>query len=331
MSTSGRLTRFGVALCGLLIVATAGAKNDSRPAFDHVFVVVLENRSFDDALFGPTPFIRELARTQGLATWYFGVAHPSLPNYLAMIAGDDFDIRDNAPSCLASGLAKDAPCHAPVHETLADQLEARGLTWAFYGGGLPEPGSLVVEAPHGPAGALYAQKHNPFAYFRQIVGNSARRARIKPLDALAPDLTTAPPNFALIVPDQCEDGHGLAACPDQTDLAGRSDAALRRIVTMIRGAKHWSDRSAIFVTFDEGLPPQGLAGAPRHMGCCSDASGGHHIATIVVSKCGGPRRSAAELDHYSLLATIEDGFGLPRLGKAASAVTMADLAGRECP
>lgn len=298
-----------------------------RPSFDHVYVIVLENHSFDDALFGPAPFLRRLAQTQGLATFYFGVTHPSLPNYLATIAGDDFGIRANRPSCFASDLPDKAACLAPQGRTIVDQLEEKGFTWALYAEDLPQAGSLVMEAPSGESRALYVQKHNPFVYFSQIVGKAERRARMKPLADLGKDLSASPPNFAFIVPNQCNDGHGLAACPDASDLAARFDRFIETTVQKIRSSPAWTGRSAIFITFDEGLPPRG--GGPKYAGCCGDA-GGHHVATIVVSKCGKPVRSAKTLDHYSLLATIEDGFGLPRLAKAAGAETLSELVGGYC-
>jgi hypothetical protein len=69
---------------------------------------VLENHDFEDALDGETsPFLLDLSRSQGLAAHYSGVTHPSLPNYLAMLGGDEFGIRDDAPSCFAE--ESDAP------------------------------------------------------------------------------------------------------------------------------------------------------------------------------------------------------------------------------
>ena len=315
-----------VSLCALTPLVSR-AETEQKPSFDHVYVIVLENHSFDDALFGPASFLRGLAQKQGLATFYFGVTHPSLPNYLAMVAGDDFGIRANRPSCFASDLPDKAACHAPEGRTIVDQLEEKGLTWALYAGDLPQTGSLVMEAPSGESRALYVQKHNPFAYFRQIAGNAARRAMMKPLGDLDKDLSASPPNFAFIVPNQCNDGHGLAVCPDASDLATRFDRFAETIVEKIRSSRAWTGRSAIFITFDEGLPPR--SGGPKYAGCCGD-SGGHHVATIVVSKCGKPVRSAKALDHYSLLATIEDGFGLPRLAKAADADTLSELVGDRC-
>ncbi len=70
------------------------------------------------------------------------------------------------------------------------------------------------------------------------------------------------------------------------------------------------------VTFDEGERTH-FADAP--VSDYSRAVGGaeNHIATVVATLCGSPRKDATRYDHFSLLATIEDGFGLPRLRKSA--------------
>jgi phosphatidylinositol-3-phosphatase len=323
----GRTRRIAAAIGLAVSIAISTVATAGQRALDHVYLIVLENHSFDDALFGPTPFLRHLAQTQGLATYYFGVAHPSLPNYLAMVAGDDFGVRDDSPSCFAEDRYKATPCHGFDSETIVDQLERKGLTWAYYGEDLPRPGSLAIAAPNEEA--LYAQKHNPFAYFRRIATSASRRNKMKPLGSLRDDLASAPPNFSFIVPNQCNDGHGLASCQDQTELDKKLDRFVAETVDMIRGSKFWSNRSAIIITFDEGVPPRGVSGGPASVGCCGP-DGGHHIATLVVTKCGAPKRSARTTNHYSLLATLEDGFGLPRLAKAARAQTMWDLFGSAC-
>jgi phospholipase C len=325
----------GAFLAGLqlAILAQGAPAGVGARTFDHVYVIVLENRSFDDALYGPSPYLRMLSRTQGLATYYFGVSHPSLPNYIAMIAGDDFGIRENRPSCFASNLAPLEACHAFKGETLVDQLEAKGLTWALYAEDLPAPGSLVSESPAGEQNALYVQKHNPFAFFETIAKNPLRLRNMKPLDTLERDLATGPPSFSLIVPNQCNDGHGVSTCTDPSDLVGRYDRFVRKIIDEIRASPHWTDRSAIVVTFDEGVPPNGVSGVPHFIDrrrIDDGENGGHHVLTIVVSKCGAPIRSAKALNHYSLLATIEDGFGVSRLRKAAAAETMSELFVQAC-
>ena len=108
----------------------ASARAETR--FDHVYVILLENHGFDDALYnGPSPFMRQLAQEQGVATYYFGVAHPSLPNYLALIGGDEFGIRDDRPSCFASDIAPSTPCNKIAGDSLVGQLKDAGLSFAI--------------------------------------------------------------------------------------------------------------------------------------------------------------------------------------------------------
>ena len=298
--------------------------------FDHVTVIVLENHGFDDALYnGPSPFMRQLAQEQGLATLYFGVAHPSLPNYLALIGGDDFGVRDDRPSCFAADIAPSTACNKIAGDSLVGQLKAAGLSFAIYAESLPETGSLVTIAPGGDEGALYAQKHNPVPYFEKLATDSDARGLIKPYSALAADLATTAPSVSLIVPNQCHDGHGLPNCRNREQLIADYDAFVRDAVNAIRASKNWTSRSAIVITFDEGANRR-YAEAPVSDIARNAGGADNHIATIVVTRCGAPSRDATRYDHFSLLATIEDGLGLPRLRKAAAARTMDALFADRC-
>ncbi len=277
------------------------------PRFDHVYIIVLENHGFDDALYnGPSPFLRQLSQEQGLATLYFGVAHPSLPNYLALIGGDDFGIRDDRASCFASDIAPSTACNRIAGDSLVGQLTNAGLTFAIYAENLPATGSLVSVAPRGVGEALYAQKHNPVAYFEKLATDPAARALMRPYDALAQDLAAASaPNVALIVPNQCHDGHGLPICRDRDRLIADYDAFVRDIVEKIRASQNWTPRSAIVITFDEGAHTL-YADAPASDIARRAAGVDNHIATVVVTRCGAPTQDATRYDHFSLLATIED-------------------------
>lgn len=301
------------------------------PLFDHVFVIVLENHGFDDSFAnGPSPFMRELAESQGLATHYFGIVHPSLPNYLALIGGDDFGIRNDRPSCFASDLSDAAACNKVGGDSLVGQLRRAGLSFAIYAEDLPQAGSLVVTAPNGPSGALYAQKHNPVPYFDDLARDPSLLSQMKPYSDFAADLASGPPSVAFIVPNQCHDGHGLPVCRDRDRLIADYDSFVREAVTAIRASKAWTRHSAIVVTFDEGArslyPDAPLSGPARRA-----AGADNHIATIVVTRCGAPIRDAGRYDHFSLLATIQDGFGLPRLRKSAQAAPMRALFEDRCP
>jgi hypothetical protein len=317
-----RLSLFPImcfALVGLLC-GRASAAEQTAIRFDHVYVIVLENHDFDEALNGGfSPFLQELAGSQGLATRYYGVTHPSLPNYLAMIGGDDFSVNDDNPSCFASDLTPGKACHKVLGESLVDQLESAGLTFALYAQGLPAAGDLSQGQPPYP-NALYAQKHNPFAYFEEIVRSKARLQRLKPLSTLSADLAGAAPNFVFIVPDQCHDGHGLPTCDDPVRLTRDYDQFVEQTVKTILASPNWTRNSAVVVTFDEGEVHKGARNADEN----------NRIATVVVTKCGAPLVSSKRFDHYALLATIEDGFGLPRLRRAKEAPTMMDLFSRPC-
>ena len=218
--------------------------HDQHERLDHIFYIMMENHGTDQII-GNTadaPALNALANRYGLATNYFGVTHPSLPNYLAAISGDHQGIWDDCkagadvtcapeefvpdsgdatatvlltPAQVASGSTKP---HLFDGANLVDQLEARRLTWKAYMQSIPGVGSTVEYAPVDVvAGAdvprkLYAQKHDPFMYFSDIRNNSQRMQRIVPFDDLAHDLMTGEvPNFVWISPDQCHDMHGISA------------------------------------------------------------------------------------------------------------------------
>jgi acid phosphatase len=105
------------------------------------------------------PFLTQLAQTNRLATLAFGVTHPSLPNYLSLIAGNSFGVHDDNGSCYAR--PRPRGCHSFAKKNLVDSLEAAGISWALYNESMPRDGFLGQRYP--PKGdGLYRQKHNPF-------------------------------------------------------------------------------------------------------------------------------------------------------------------------
>jgi phospholipase C len=138
--------------------AVAGAEdNDNRSRdFDRVIVIVMENHGFDNVIgaLDPrdatgskliTPFITQLALNSGLATYYFGVTHPSLPNYLSMIAGDFFGVQDDNDSCFNRNHGVN--CHGFDVPNLIDQLEAHRLSWESLQQSMPSIGFLGSRFP----------------------------------------------------------------------------------------------------------------------------------------------------------------------------------------
>src|SRR5262245_46342207 len=96
----------------LALVRPSLATSNSTPAFSHVFEIVLENHEASSIIGSSSaPYINSLAQKYGLATNYYGIRHPSLPNYLALIGGDTFGITSDCRTCFVN---------AP---NLVDQLE----------------------------------------------------------------------------------------------------------------------------------------------------------------------------------------------------------------
>jgi phosphatidylinositol-3-phosphatase len=330
---------------------TSGKKDGSGKNVKHVFVIVLENHSqqgiLNDANASTNnPFLLSLAHQNAVAGQYFGVTHPSEPNYVAMISGSNWWINN------------DNPANRYDHTNLVDQLEKAHKTWGAYMEAMPDDKT----ADYWPASSnpLYASKHNPFVLFNDIRSSAKRMANVKPYTALATDLqkSETTPNFAFIVPDQCNDmhggvytavdGHPETPCPygstndDANDAAlkQKADAFVKTAVQAIQASPSWKDgQDAIFVVADEGdytgNKPNGGWDSPA--GCCDSPilpagaadvnsawpggvyGGGLVPAVVVVNKGGktGGFVSTTPYNHYSLLATVEQLWGLPKLAYAA--------------
>jgi phosphatidylinositol-3-phosphatase len=280
-------------LCAVLL-AGCGAAPAGRPlavgapgtlpasAHSHVVVVVMENAEYGEIIGNrAAPYVNRLARRYGLATDSHAITHPSLPNYLALTSGSTQGIESDCTSCAVS---------AP---NIVDQLEAAGVSWRAYLEGVPGP------CYTGAGSGGYAKKHNPFAYYRDISGSPARCRKLVGFGALAADLRSgALPTFAWLSPNLCDDGHDCATATADHFLARTIPLLLREL----------GPHGFLVLTWDEGTGDSG---------CCGAAHGGH-IATIVAGpdvRPGG--RERVPLDHYGVLATIEDALGLPRLAGAA--------------
>lgn len=255
-----------------------------RPA--HIAVVLLENAEYSQVIGSRAgPFINRLARHYGLATQMYAVTHPSLPNYLALTGGSTFGIRSDCTGCSVPGRG------------LAGQLDNHGVSWKAYMEDLPHPCFT------GAAAGEYAKKHDPFVYFRGLVRRRADCERVVPLAQLGVDERAGRlPQFIWITPNLCHDMHDCDLSTADRFLARLLPPLLARL----------GPHGLLFLTWDEGSTDDG---------CCRLAAGGH-IATIVAGP--GARRGArfhTPVDHYSVLQTIEDLFGVSRLGEAGCACT----------
>lgn len=249
--------------------------------------------------------------------------------------------------------------------TIADQIAAAGKTWKTYQESLPLTGPNKVNYSDGnftdgtdfskinpqqspPLSTndvvhLYASKHNPFVYFRNVqegTNPAVSYANIVAFDGLGGlwgDLASGNvPNFSYIVPNQCNDQHGRGGpgssepatpfCfPDPNDngtqaglnpaLIVLGDQAVQKIVTAIHASPAWnSGNSAIVVIWDEN--DYSVQPIINKVVAIVDTNYGFHGA-----------RSNQYYNHFSLLKSIEGGLGLPCLNHACDAGTsvMSDL------
>ncbi|UQX88815.1 alkaline phosphatase family protein [Jatrophihabitans telluris] len=301
--------------------------------YQHIVEIMMENTSYSSIIGNAAaPHLNALANRYGLATNYYGVTHPSEPNYVANIGGDYYGIQDdNQFYCTPAMATSDPMCagttvdHTVNRPNLADQLTAANKTWKGYFQSLPpSPATLVTSGPaaNGPytfkypsnSNALYASKHNPFLNFRNTQGA---------LDNMVPDTQLASdlahrtlPNYSLVVPDQCHDMHGTGPCSDTTGLISAGDSYVNDMVKTIMASQTWRQgNNAIVITWDEDdYSDSGQPGT----GCCGSTVGGGHVVTIVITNQKHPRHiiDNTGYNHYSLLKTMEHAFGLGYLAHA---------------
>jgi hypothetical protein len=236
---------------------------------------------------GSAPYINGLAKSSGLATQYYSITHPSLPNYLALTAGSTFGISSDCTTCWVSAT------------NLADQVEASGRSWKAYLEDMPSACFVGDAYP-------YMQKHNPWIYFNDIRTNAVRcNARVVPFSQLGSDLAGGSvPNYVWITPNMCNDMHDCSIAT--------GDSWLSQHVPAILNSTAFRNGGVLFITWDEGS---------TNAGCCTNAAGGQ-VATLVISPLARTGfQSGVPETHYSLLRTIEDSWNLPRLGGAGCACT----------
>jgi len=349
-SVVATLVVVGVTALGSSGVAADAATATSKPPIKHVFVINLENKSFDET-WGTTseaPYLSQTLKAQGaFLSDYYAIGHVSLDNYIAEISGQG-PSKQTQSDCIGSysefvstgtGALQQALGDGCVYpktvKTIADQLTAKKLTWKGYMEDMATPckhpvigtkdDSVVATATNG-----YATRHNPFVYFHSIIDSPSCAANDVPLTALTTDLaslrTTA--NYSMITPNLCNDGHD-ARCPDgSTGGLTSANTWLQTWVPKILASPAFKKDGLLMVTFDEAEPTGTTADASA---CCTKAAppnvpnaslippgpGGGKIGAVLVSpfiKAG--TTSSTPYNHYAMLCSMENIFGLTRLGFA---------------
>jgi hypothetical protein len=258
------------------------------PNFSHVYVIYFENREYSSVVgSSQAPFINSLIAKYGSATNFYAERHPSEPNYIALTSGG------------TQGITDDGVYNLSVNN-LYKQVEASGRTWAeveqgWPGGCFTGTSSAAVVDGVGKSGS-YVRKHNPAISYTSISGSTAECSHITNMASFNP----AGASFQFITPNMINDMH------DGSIADG--DNWLKAFLPQITNSSAFAN-SVVFITFDEGS---------------TNVNGGGHIPMIVVTPhMTAGYKATATYNHYSLLRTIEQAWGLPYLGSAASASPMS--------
>jgi len=260
-----------------LILGCAAVGSAGTPQSKHVVLVVEENHSYDSVITeGGMPYLKSLAEKHTILVNYYANHHPSIGNYFTMTTGQTISTDDGY-----KGVVHD--------DNIVTQLVAANKKWKMYGDSLPEAGYI------GGNKRPYVKKHFPMAYFANVRDDEKQRMNLVPVEQFVQDLKSSEglPEFSMVIPDLDHDAHDGSL--------QEADNWLKKNIGPLLEDPNFQKDGILFVTFDEAAK--------------SDSNhGGGHIVTVVI----GPlvKENFADntfYQHESLLATIEDVLGLPRL------------------
>jgi hypothetical protein len=351
-----RRLAFAVAVLLVLVTASvttadAGPRRKEGP---HVWVIVLENKSYETT-FGsssPATYLNKTLVPNGVhLREYYGTGHLSLDNYISMMSGqaptpqtqgdcvfyNDF-VSPTGGALDGNGQALGTGCVYPKTVlTLADQLNGAGVSWKGYMEDMKTPCrhpalNTQDDTQKAKVGDQYAARHNPFVYFHSIIDdNSGCQSHVVDLSGLSTDLAKVDttPRFSFITPNLCNDGHDAPCVDGQPGGLVSSDAFLQAWVPKITSSPAFKRDGVLIVMFDESdaLPQSDT----RY--CCHEPTGPNTPMPGITGR-GGGRMGAVVLsnrfvragtvtdepyNHYSLLRTFEDLYGVTHLGFAGQA------------
>jgi hypothetical protein len=318
------------------------------PKIKHVFVINIENKGYDQT-WGPksqAPYLANRLRAKGvLLNKYYGTAHNSQGNYIAQVSGQGPNQQMQADcqnfsnfqqtGSAAPQQALGTGCVFPKSvRTLPRQMSAHGLSWKGYMEDLPRPCYHPKVDSQDPtqkatAKSQYATRHNPFVYFHSIINRTKYCKRhVVGLGQLKQDLGTArhTPALAYITPDLCSDGHDTG-CADGRPGGLKSVNAFMKIwAPRILQAPAFKKHGLLIITADESDSPQSDSTA-----CCDEKAantqppnnagivgpGGGLIGALLISPYITPGTwSTTPYNHYSLLGSLAEIYGLKKIGYA---------------
>ena len=305
-----KLVLIGLA-AGLIAVGMTTVPAGAAPRPPHVMVILMENHGAGSIIGNAqAPFENSLAHHYVTLTNWTGVDHPSAPNYVALATGQD-NGKAGKNDCTPT-YPRVTPCDYKG-DNLGVEFASARIPAAWYAEDLRGNGCSIANAQSGKGDI----NHEPWAYLPTWQANTtacgeaglttASQDDRQVIDALN---SRHPPDFVWITPNLLDDTHN--------GTIPRGDVYLQGLVTAVRHTSWYRSGGTIVVTYDED---EGEANPP---GYCTrpivlKAVGPHCIATFIVSAAdAGVGKVATPGDHFGMLRSIEEAYGLPLLHNAGT-------------
>jgi len=293
-------------LMPLLILGLAIFSTDvysQLPSPDHVVIVIFENHSYDQIMGNSAaPYLNYLVSDSATAlfTRSYALTHPSQPNYIMLFSGSNQGVTSD-------DVHKNLPFTSP---NLGTGLLQVGRTFAGYSEDLPSIGF------DGKSSGGYARKHNPWVNWQGAETNGIPGTLNLPLTSFQSNYDLLP-TVSFVIPNQDNDMHN----GHDPERINRADAWLK---DHLDGYVQWarSNNSLFIITFDEGDSREGnLINRIFSFFWGKNAGEGeesNHIFTLFAGEMVKHGSYNQKIDHYRLLRTMEEMYGLPYAGNSAA-------------
>ncbi len=268
-----------------------GGSSPSVPQFQHVAIVVLENASYNDVIGSSSmPWLNKLASQYALLQDYYATAHPSIPNYFMLTAGETVTFDDSF-----SGTVSD--------DNVVREVLATGQTWKAYEESIPGTGYMGADA------GLYIERHDPLSYFSDVRNSSAQQTNVVPFSQLAADESSGSlPNFLWITPNALDNAHSCPSANPSCTLQERlatADAWLSANIQPLLDNPSFASSGLLIVVFDEGEDTD-LDHVGGHVAC---VYAGTHVKNGYISTATYSHQDTLSLIGHALRLKRTPGLG----------------------
>lgn len=280
----------------------------------HVMEIMMENEAYGDLIGNvAAPNINKLTQTYALATQSYAIGHPSLPNYLEIIAGSNYGVNDDGTP-RSEKIASTAP-------TLANQFETAGISWRAYFESMPSAGYTGGDTggvdPYG--GESYLQHHNPFVYFPATTSLANFDQNVVPLSSVSSvqsDLNTpSAPDFVWVTPNAVDDMHDGPKMADTSSVPTVGDAWLANFIAHVQSTSWYGAGGQIIVQWDEGLDSD-----TSGVGTAGEGGGGHNLTLVISANlAASPIHYSTPFNTAGILHSVEATYGLSFLADSGNA------------